>query len=228
MPLPRRRHWSGRALLSVAWVALLGSPAIGQVRIIPDTVWQQDSVRPRWQTIRKLEPTRRIGQTSEATAFGDIGDIAVNALGTVALRDREPSGKPILVFDKNGKTVGTLGSYGEGPGAFSPGSAIAILANGNIVVMDQTLRRLTSFDSTGLLIATISTRELKPYRFYADVSAGPELSIILSEKVPAPINGRYSSLWRPSKLRFHKFDLRTRTTETPDSESQAECCRRHR
>ena len=83
----------------------------------------------------ELEELWRIGGDSDAEGefFGVIGDLALDAQANVYLLDRQLA--EIKVFDPEGSYLRTIGREGEGPGEFRRPSAVLILPNGNVGVV---------------------------------------------------------------------------------------------
>ncbi|MCJ7564414.1 MAG: 6-bladed beta-propeller [Candidatus Aminicenantes bacterium] len=55
----------------------------------------------------------------------------------------------IKVFGPDGKYIKTIGAKGSGPGEFQTMTYLAVTKDGKLVVMDQTSRRTSLFDSSG-------------------------------------------------------------------------------
>ncbi len=82
-----------------------------------------------------LEELWRIGGDSdeEGEFFGVIGDLTLDAEGSVYLLDRQLS--EIKVFDAEGMYLRTIGREGEGPGEFRRPSSVLVLPDGNVGVV---------------------------------------------------------------------------------------------
>ena len=101
---------------------------------------------PRWT----LTPRVRIGgdQSRPETLFTLIEDVAVDARGRIYVLD--PTAYAVRVFEADGRTAGTLGSRGEGPGELGRfTSSVLVLPEDTVLVADWGQRRLNVFLSDG-------------------------------------------------------------------------------
>ena len=70
--------------------------------------------------------------------------IAVNSNGLIAVADRER--QCMLIYDKEGKFVRKLGSFGKNPGQFKIPSGVTFLNDDEILVADQLNHRIQQFN----------------------------------------------------------------------------------
>lgn len=64
----------------------------------------------------------------------------------------------IKVFGSDGKHIKTIGAKGSGPGEFKSVAYLAVTKDGKLVVMDQTARRTSFFDSSGRFLKSFQWR----------------------------------------------------------------------
>jgi len=76
-----------------------------------------------------------------AAASQSDGDIVVVAAGA----------REIRLYDRDGAFVRTIGGRGAGPGEFENPSQVVVAARDSIVIWDDAHRRITRFDSAGVL-----------------------------------------------------------------------------
>ncbi|RPJ03173.1 MAG: 6-bladed beta-propeller, partial [Candidatus Aminicenantes bacterium] len=84
--------------------------------------------------------------------FAGIADIAVNNYGEIYIADRRLA--EIRKFDKDGKYILTFGRKGQGPGEFQSIRVLSIDSNGEVIVYDDMLGRVSIFADTGELRTT--------------------------------------------------------------------------
>jgi hypothetical protein len=124
----------------------------------------------------------------DARQFGAILDVDVNSKGDVLVVDRDA---PILrVFDASGRLTWSGGRSGSGPGEYRLPIRGKLLVDGSIIVIDMTLRRITT------LAPDHSVRETVPIgKFAAQAWIGETGSVLLGAD---DSNGKLEVLrWKP-------------------------------
>lgn len=122
---------------------------------------------PLWQGKMKmvLKPIMSIGSDDidkENYVFGIISDIAIDHDGCIYVLDGY--NYRVQKFSHNGRFLASFGKgKGEGPGEFVRPKRIAIDSLKRLYVTDMRQFRITVFDSTGEIIATIPTSTM-PYQ----------------------------------------------------------------
>lgn len=125
--------WRG-SVVDSAGVRLVTNP--------PDGLWAGE---PRWRLVEEL----RIGGAgaSDAATFGAVSAIDVGPNGRIFVAD--PQASEVRIFDAEGRSLGTLGGPGAGPGEIG-GEIPALFAEaGGVRVVDGGNLRLTRFDPEG-------------------------------------------------------------------------------
>jgi hypothetical protein len=79
--------------------------------------------------------------------FTEITDLAVDDDGNIYAIDLK--GNHVLVFDRNGRFLRTVGRPGQGPGEFSGAGNIHVGSNGEIMVTDEGSRSIKYFSPDG-------------------------------------------------------------------------------
>lgn len=173
----------GRGLLAVsALVLILGTVACGKhggewqgtievengmtvVRNPAEGIWDLQG-RPGLSLVKE----RQIGALdgpAELT-FAGISDIAVNSSGEIYIADRRLA--EIRKFDKDGKHILTFGRKGQGPGEFQSIRVLSIGHNGEVIIYDDMLGRISVFSDTGELRTTtkklLETEWISPARIF--------------------------------------------------------------
>jgi len=104
--------------------------------------------------------------------FAGIADIAVNSTGEIYVADRRLA--EIRKFDKDGKYVLTFGRKGQGPGEFQSIRVLSIGSNGEVIVYDDMLGRVSIYADTGELRTTtkklLETEWISPARIFCSDS----------------------------------------------------------
>ena len=98
------------------------------------------------------------GAGAEEYMFASVGDIFVNDEGKIIVSDSKDT--VIKIFDVNGRFIRSIGRKGQGPGEFSRIDSFQITSKGELLVVDNVNRRLSSFSLTGDLINSLSIKEL--------------------------------------------------------------------
>jgi hypothetical protein len=89
----------------------------------------------------------------DGTLFGDAQEILRLPIEGFAIVDR--GGNSIRAFHANGNLAWTFGRSGGGPGEFGFIQDIDITSDGEIIVLDRSLNRVTMIDGiTGQLVTT--------------------------------------------------------------------------
>ena len=136
------------AMVRVAWlVAALWLPtaalAAQEIVELPG----QD----RWLDI-DFEEVFRIGSLTgeEWQQFGDVRKVAFDAAGRLHIFDRQrwAAGR-IVVVDREGAFVHSVGREGEGPGEFQGADQVAVFPDRRVVVAELGRRALHIFDASG-------------------------------------------------------------------------------
>lgn len=91
----------------------------------------------------QLEQELVLGGMDGPAAFGRIMDVKLGRRGKVYVADDRRPG--VLVFDRGGRLVGSVGREGRGPGEFQAPWRIALDANDSLFVWDVGLRRVSVF-----------------------------------------------------------------------------------
>lgn len=87
--------------------------------------------------------------------LSDVRDVEVLSGGRVAVING--SGNAILVFDAAGEHIATWGGTGDGPGEFRYLEWLASLPSDSLAAGDGGLRRVTVFDSEGVVARSFAT-----------------------------------------------------------------------
>ncbi|MCY3942393.1 MAG: 6-bladed beta-propeller [Gemmatimonadetes bacterium] len=125
------------------------SPAPAGPEVVVETIGDTTVVRTLsgsvWGAEATLVAEVSIGELDgpEELLFGSIWSIAVDDDHNVYVFDGQA--QEVRVFDSAGVYVETLGRPGEGPGEFSRAEAIAMLADGRLVVRNPGNQRLEVF-----------------------------------------------------------------------------------
>lgn len=137
----------------------------------------RDSARP--------PRTPPVGATTARAAgtvlfsVGQHGDVPaeqfVDVRGAVLLSDgrvvvAEASTQELRVFDKSGRSLGSWGRMGEGPGEFRGLDGVYLLPRDTVVAYDINLGRFTELDSSGRVVST--TRDTSGIAYIAGVLPG--------------------------------------------------------
>lgn len=132
-----------------ASVGIAAAAADDAMTYFPDTV-------PACQTCSlTLEPLTVIGRLTDPVLFPRFPEVLRTSRGEyigATLRFQPPE---IVVFDREGQFVRTVGRQGEGPGEFRRVTAIALGADDSLYVGHESLRT-SVFDSTGTYVRSLS------------------------------------------------------------------------
>jgi hypothetical protein len=102
-----------------------------------------------WKIVEEAVVTQN---DSSAPPMKMIDNMEMGPGGQLYFNDR--SNKTVHVFDSTGKFIRNIGRGGKGPGEFQYISGLFRDAQGRIVVIDDVLGRLTTFDSAGHVVST--------------------------------------------------------------------------
>ena len=111
----------------------------------------------RWLDI-DFEEVFRIGSLTgeEWEQFGDVRKVAFDAAGRLHIFDRQrwAAGR-IVVVDREGALVHSVGRKGEGPGEFQGADQVAVFPDGRVVVAELGRRAFHIFDAIGDPVRTV-------------------------------------------------------------------------
>ena len=97
-----------------------------------------------------IEEVYRVGTAvtgEEWEQFGQLSEVAFDAAGNLHVFDRQS--QRIFVVGRDGELIRELGGPGEGPGEFSTSGAMAVFADGRVVVVDLSRRGYHIFGAGG-------------------------------------------------------------------------------
>lgn len=122
-----------------------GSPSTDTIETVGDTTVVHSRSVGVWGSGATLVPEVSVGELEgpDEYLFGNVASIAVDDDRTMYVLDRQA--QEVRVFDSAGNHVETLGGRGEGPGELSGGEAIAVLADGRLLVRDPANMRVQVF-----------------------------------------------------------------------------------
>ncbi len=99
-------------------------------------------------------------QFGEQDFFHKPSDIAIDpSLSRIYIADS--GNHRVVVFDFQGKFLGTIGKEGQGPAEFTKPTGIFVLTDSHLAVADSNSNRIQIFDKTGTLIQVINTKGTK-------------------------------------------------------------------
>jgi DNA-binding beta-propeller fold protein YncE len=75
------------------------------------------------------------------------------------------SAGPILLYDSNGQSLGTIGAGGAGPGQFFRPHGMTVDLTGNLFVADTDNHRVQKLTSSGLVLSIFGSPGAGPGRF---------------------------------------------------------------
>ena len=101
--------------------------------------------RPESHGFAPTTPPDRAAPAQPYT-FGRPTDIAWDAAGNIFISDGYTNSRAVK-YDKNGKFIKDVGSFGTAPGQFNTPHSIATDARGNVYVADRGNRRIQVFDN---------------------------------------------------------------------------------
>lgn len=122
-----------------------------------------DSASSRSARIPTLVEELRIGSVAgDCDAFGQVISLSVDSLGRIYVADLRANA--IRVFSPQGACLQTVGREGSGPGEFGRLAGI-VRSPHSLWAMDARAHRLTLFDSTGAVRASLSLGPSMSARF---------------------------------------------------------------
>jgi hypothetical protein len=141
------------------WTGTMETLPGGAVRVTNPSRGVWESGRP-W----RLEPALVLGQENgpEATVFGAISGLEVDAAGRIYVLDRQAN--ELRIFTRDGAHVRSVGREGGGPGEYSNANGLRWLAPDTLVVVDQRANRYTILTAEGAYVRTVP-RGLGFYRW---------------------------------------------------------------
>lgn len=143
-----RRPFAAALLLALA-VPLLASAARAQETVVlPAEDRRAEPGATDVYTVGALD-----GEAWET--FGGIADVGFDGRGNLYVLDRE-SGR-VVVVDREGRHLRTVGRPGDGPGEFRTPGAMAVARDGRVVVFDIGHRALLVFGADGELQGSLPT-----------------------------------------------------------------------
>jgi hypothetical protein len=106
---------------------------------------------------------RRIGtmEGAEETAFAEISDVAVDSRGDIYVGDGKLC--EVRKFAADGRHLLTFGRKGQGPGEFQSVKTVSVGPEGQIILFDDMMQRLSEFSEDGRLLKV--TRRLDETRW---------------------------------------------------------------
>lgn len=89
--------------------------------------------------------------------IGEPTEIRIANNGNILISDMRIA-KQIALFDSMGNFIKAIGTHGEGPGEFIEPSCISFDNNNNIIVCDNTLKRITIYNSSGYYLRSFKIK----------------------------------------------------------------------
>ena len=127
---------------SVLWAWLLAAGPAGAQEIVELTG------EDRWLEVG-FEELYRIGTLTgeDWEQFGDVHDVAFDGAGNLHIVDTQSD--RVFVVGTDGRLIRDLGGKGDGPGEFGNAVAMAVMADGRVVVADLSRRGYHLFGPDG-------------------------------------------------------------------------------
>jgi hypothetical protein len=121
-----------------------------------------------------LQPLLTIGceDCGDARQLGSILDVDINSRGEVLIVDKDAP--TLRVFDATGNLKWAGGRSGQGPGEYRLPIRGKLLADGSIIVVDMTLRRITLLAPDHTVKETVNTG-----RFVGQASITPDGEVLV-------------------------------------------------
>ncbi len=101
-----------------------------------------------------------LSQFGEQDFFFKVSDIAV-APSQSKIYVADSGNNRIVIFNFQGKFLGTIGKKGQGPGEFSRPTGIFVASDSTLIVADFDNNRLQIFDPDGTLRRVVNTKETR-------------------------------------------------------------------
>ncbi len=113
------------------------------------------------KTLKKLDVIEDLVVGADEQSVEDLlyapVDIDSDAKGTIYVLDQRDA--IIQRFDANGSFIGRIGRKGQGPGEFEGPVCLTVVPDGTILVVDQPLRRLTTFAPNGDFMKSVILKD---------------------------------------------------------------------
>jgi hypothetical protein len=132
------------------WAGTVETLPNGAVRVTNPSRGMWEDGRP-W----RLEPAVTIGQEDgpEATVFGAVSGLEVDAAGRMYVLDRQAN--ELRIFTPDGTHVRSVGRAGDGPGEYRNANGLRWLSADSLVVVDQRANRYTILTAEGEYVRTV-------------------------------------------------------------------------
>ena len=114
-------------IATVAWLVLAAGGSAQEIIALP--------AEDRWLDV-EFEELYRVGSLSgeEWEQFGYVRKVGFDRVGQLHVLDMQAA--HILVVDRSGRLIRTMGGPGEGPGEFKDAMSFALMPDGRVVVAD--------------------------------------------------------------------------------------------
>ena len=147
------------ALIALVASACTDAPAAGwsgEVRDSAGVAVVRNTGAPMWsdgEAWRASEDLTIGGDEARPeTLFGHVADVAVDDAGRMYVLDQQA--QAVRVFRPDGRTVGTIGRPGEGPGELGRFTFSALVRGDTLLVVDWGQGRLSRFGTDGAFLAS--------------------------------------------------------------------------
>ena len=167
---------SGQVLRPVVRI-VLRRWTVAALVALPASLWGQEVVPistdiPECSV--RLREVLSLGAFDDPGTISDPSQITRIGSGDYALASWL-NGAEIMVFDSTGRYRRSLGRAGEGPGEFlDPGlGRLRAAPDGNLLVLDPALRRITRLSGAGEAVETVDLGSLLAFNFMPLSAAGP-------------------------------------------------------
>lgn len=143
------------ALTVFLWMQVLSASTVAQT---PDTIARVVG-SPRYGGVASVVEELSIGELhgSPEYTFSSIVDIAVgNDSSMLIFESQFRGGASLRLYDPGGRFVRAVGRVGRGPGEYERPTAIAVLPDGEFLLMDGLNRRITVYSTIGDYVDTWS------------------------------------------------------------------------
>ncbi len=172
-----------------------------------------------------IEEVYRVGTAvtgQDWQQFGEIAEVAFDAAGNLYVFDRQA--QRIFVVGPDGNLIRELGRPGEGPGEFSTSGAMAVFADGRVVVVDLSRRGYHIFAADGEFERWVPVARPPAIVRISRVVAQPGADAIIG--VPTLATGMTmgkEAFRQPVKLdTSHAFERATLSGEESETDTVAE------
>ena len=127
MPGAHRAGWVGCWVVTIALLAALPARAQEVIELTDEDRWLEADFQELY----------RIGTLTgeEWEQFGDVYDVAFDGAGNLHVIDTQSD--RVFVVGTDGRLIRELGGTGDGPGEFGNAIAMAVMADGRVVVVDM-------------------------------------------------------------------------------------------